>query len=246
MISYVSIFSIKILCCTRKEILSVLTEEIEKKKSLSLIFLEGNLLSNILKYKVKQSLKSANYIVPDGNIVAKCCSIMLDKKVSTNPGPDLMYEILKLSLDTKWRHIFFGSTESVLFKIENQIRKRIGNIDILKIVPSFNITDEEMSSHIRVMNQYNPNFVWVALGSPKQEIFVEMYKNQINTDWILPVGAAFDFISLNIKRAPKIIQTLKLEWLHRMIFGGKRLLVRNIKAIPRAFWRYLELIFSER
>lgn len=55
---------------------------------------------------------------------------------------------------------------------------------------------------LNVINEANPDFIWVGLGAPKQEIWMATHENKVN-GLMIGVGAAFDYESGNIKRAPK-------------------------------------------
>lgn len=84
----------------------------------------------------------------------------------------------------------------------------------------------------------NPDFIWVGLGAPKQEIWMAAHENK-NRGLMIGVGAAFDYESGNIKRAPKWMQKLNLEWLYRLKQDPKRLLPRYIKTNSKfLIWKY--------
>ena len=84
------------------------------------------------------------------------------------------------------------------------------------------------------INKANPDFVWVGLGAPKQENWMYNHKGRVNA-LMVGVGAAFDYLAGNIKRAPMWMQKLNLEWLYRLIQDPLRLFSRylytNIKFI---------------
>jgi N-acetylglucosaminyldiphosphoundecaprenol N-acetyl-beta-D-mannosaminyltransferase len=78
-----------------------------------------------------------------------------------------------------------------------------------------------------MINDAGPDFLWVGLGAPKQEKWIFDHLVRVHVPVQIGVGAAFDFHSGNILRAPKLIQRLGLEWLYR------------ISQDPRLFKRYL-------
>jgi N-acetylglucosaminyldiphosphoundecaprenol N-acetyl-beta-D-mannosaminyltransferase len=76
-----------------------------------------------------------------------------------------------------------------------------------------------------MINETNPDFVWIGLGAPKQERWMASHQGKLN-GLMVGVGAAFDYCAGNIKRAPKWMQRFGLEWLYRLVQDPKRLFKR--------------------
>lgn len=95
-------------------------------------------------------------------------------------------------------------------------------------VPSFGFEKkpEEMSRIIDALTQAKPDIIWVALGSPKQEQLIHRIRLVLPSSWWLGVGISFSFLTGDVKRAPKWVQKLGLEWFHRVIQEPKRLFKR--------------------
>ena len=75
----------------------------------------------------------------------------------------------------------------------------------------------------------------VALGSPKQEIWIKVNQEKLNANVLQGVGGTFDVIAGNVKRAPVIWRKFNLEWLYRLLSQPSRLLRQ--KALPEFIWR---------
>ena len=73
-----------------------------------------------------------------------------------------------------------------------------------------------------------PDIIYVALGSPKQEKLIEKLRQQLPTVWWLGVGISFSFVSGYIPRAPRWMQAAGLEWLHRLMQEPRRLADRYL------------------
>ncbi len=84
------------------------------------------------------------------------------------------------------------------------------------------------------------DILFVAFGSPKQEIWISKNLNNINARVIMGVGGAFDFIAGNVKRSPKILRNLGLEWLFRLFVQPWRVR-RQISLI-----KFIFLVFKEK
>lgn len=142
-------------------------------------------------------------------------------------GPDFMNEILKISVEKGYKHYFYGSTNETLNKLKKNLLKNYPNLQIVGMYspPFRELTEEEDKEVCESINKSNADFIWVALGAPKQEKWMYNHKDKINS-LMIGVGAAFDFMAGNIKRAPKWMQKLNLEWFYRLLQEPKRLFKR--------------------
>lgn len=145
------------------------------------------------------------------------------------PGPDLMPAILDLSQQKGYTHFFYGSTESTLKQLEKVIMTRYPGLKIAGMyAPPFrDLTQEEDDQVVRRINESGADFIWVALGAPKQEKWMYEHRNRVN-GLMLGVGAAFDFIAGTVKRAPMWMQKFCMEWVFRIMQDPKRLIPRYL------------------
>ncbi|MBM3973806.1 MAG: WecB/TagA/CpsF family glycosyltransferase, partial [Planctomycetes bacterium] len=75
-----------------------------------------------------------------------------------------------------------------------------------------------------------PDIVFVALGSPKQEFVSRDLRATLPAAWWLGVGISFSFVAGDVQRAPRWLQGLGLEWLHRLLQEPRRLARRYLVA----------------
>lgn len=82
-----------------------------------------------------------------------------------------------------------------------------------------------------------PDILFVAMGVPMQEMFIDRYQETLGVPRLLAVGALFDFYSGNVSRAPSIVRALRLEWAYRMMLEPRRLwrryLIGNLVFLAR-------------
>lgn len=151
-------------------------------------------------------------------------------------GPDLMKKVLSMSAEKGWTHYFYGSTEETLKKLSEVIKERYPGAKVVGMMspPFRRLTIEEDKKIVEEINTLNPDFVWVGLGAPKQEIWMSAHEDVVKS-LMIGVGAAFDYESGNIKRAPQWMQRNNLEWLYRLMQDPirlfKRYLYTNVKYI---------------
>ena len=152
-------------------------------------------------------------------------------------GPDLMRELLSRSGEHGFTHFFYGSTQDTLDQLRARIEERYPDAKIVGMIspPFRELTPEEDEAYVKQINDAAPDFVWVGLGAPKQEIWMAAHKGRVNSIMI-GVGAAFAFESGKTKRAPKWVQNMKLEWFYRMLQDPKRLFKRYFVTNIKYLW----------
>lgn len=183
--------------------------------------------------------------LPDGkplSIVSKKRGFSEAERVT---GPDLMEEIFKISQERGYRHYFYGSTQETLNMLKVKLKDKYPNIMIVGMYspPFRKLNQDEDKKIIEDINKSAPDFIWVGLGAPKQEIWMSEHKNKVN-GVMLGVGAGFDYHSGNISRAPRWMQNMSLEWLYRLLQDPKRLMSRYLKTNSR--FLYYSLLKNKR
>lgn len=155
-------------------------------------------------------------------------------------GPDIMERLFEVSEKEGYSHYFYGSTEETLELLMKSVTKKHPKLRIAGAYsPPFRpLKDEEEAIIIKEINSIKPDILWVGLGAPKQEIWMHNHRNKIDS-LMIGVGAGFDYHAGKIKRAPKWIQNLSLEWFFRLLQEPKRLwkryLYTNIKFLYLLF-----------
>lgn len=144
-------------------------------------------------------------------------------------GPDLMLELLKASREQGYRHFFYGATQETLEAMKRTIECDYPDAQIAGMyAPPFRtLRPEEDDAAVSLINQAKPDFIWVGLGAPKQEQWMHEHKGRL-CGVSVGVGAGFDYLAGDIKRAPKWMQKLCLEWLYRLMQDPKRLWKRYV------------------
>lgn len=149
-----------------------------------------------------------------------------NKKQERVDGPNLMEVLCR---NSSYKIFLLGGTNQTLDILENNLKLKNPNINIVgTLSPPFKkMTKEENEEILKTINDSHADIVFVSLGCPKQEIW--MNQNYKKVDSILiGVGAAFDFHTNKIKRAPEIMQKLGMEWSYRLFQDPKRLWKRYL------------------
>ena len=168
--------------------------------------------------------------IPDGGPLSSFGNRRGISRMARTTGPDLMKEIFQRSVQTGYKHYFFGSSDETLRRLkENLLRKYPGISIVGTYSPPYRpLTDTEDSRIVSTINAAEADFVWVGLGAPKQEQWMYAHQGKIR-GLMIGVGAGFDYFAGNIKRAPVWMQTHNLEWLYRLIQEPRRLFKRYLR-----------------
>ena len=131
-------------------------------------------------------------------------------------GPDFLEEILKKTQNTDLKHYFYGTTKENLDAFVTKIKDLYPNLKIVGAEPSVfrPLSYQEEDELLQRISNSKADFVWIALGAPRQEIFCNRLCSRSNAVWIA-VGGAFNVISGVIPRAPQWMQDHGLEWFYR-------------------------------
>jgi len=134
-------------------------------------------------------------------------------------GPDLMDNILSISIEYNLSHYFYGSTIDVLSKMNRNLKNRFNGICIkgMHSPPFRPLRPEEKQMVLDEINRTKPSIVWVGLGAPKQEYWMYEMIDKIDSALLIGVGAAFIFAADEVKRPHPFIRNMGLEWLFRCI-----------------------------
>ncbi|OAI28342.1 hypothetical protein A1355_01280 [Methylomonas koyamae] len=149
-------------------------------------------------------------------------------------GPDLMLKCLDVGQARGWKHYFLGGRNEVLEELVFRTRQQFPRAELVgHYSPPFRpLSPEEDQVLVDRINQSGADFLWVGLGAPKQEKWIAAHLDRIKVPVQLGVGAAFDFHSGYIRRAPIWMQRSGLEWVYRVI-KDKRLVKRYLTTNPR-------------
>ena len=197
-------------------------------------FFEGNLFARSIHDKsVHDVISNASLIYPDGIAIAKEMEWSINERVSRVSGPSFLLRACDYGTKRKWRHYFLGGEDGVAQRLAEEIKKKYPEVQIAGCyTPPFReLTEEEERFVKNDIEKNGTDLLWVGLGGPKQEFWMQKHLGKINVPVMLGVGAAFDVHSGNRPWAPGLIRKCGIEWLFRMISGGKRTLIRNTKCI---------------
>lgn len=148
--------------------------------------------------------------------------------------------IFKDIIETKsYRQFFMGTSVKTLKALKANLSKVDPAIEGMTFyeLPFCDVEEFDYPAIAEMVNRDNPDIVWVALGAPKQEIFMSKLTPYLNRGVQIAVGAAFKFYSeIEEKRAPEWMRRSKLEFVYRIYADPKKQFARCrriVSTLPR-------------
>ncbi len=158
-------------------------------------------------------ISNAELVIPDGVGVEYGLKI-LGHSVRRIPGIEFGKAlIVKFSNEGK-KIAMVGAKPEILELAISNLNNEVSNLNIVYSKDGYFSSNEEIYSDLE---RVHPDLILVALGSPKQEYFIDGLKSRLPNSLMIGLGGSFDVWSGNVARAPKIFQKLGLEWLYRTI-----------------------------
>lgn len=184
--------------------------------------------------EVQQALDGAAMVTPDGMPLVYLGKLH-GQRVGRVYGPDLMVEVLDTDEARTLRHYFYGATPATNAALISKLLQLYPGLVVAggRTPPFRALSEAEAQAEIVAINAVKPDIVWVALGAPKQEVWMARMRPRLNAPVLVGVGAAFDFLSGSKPQAPSLMQKLALEWLFRLACEPRRLWRRYIYHNPR-------------
>jgi len=177
----------------------------------------------------------AGMVTPDGMPLVWVARHRGHGEVGRTCGADLVDALAAASTEPGLRHYFYGGKPGVAERMANVLQQRYPGLIVAGCdTPPFRaLTAEEDAAATARIAAARPHFIWVGLSTPTQEFWMRDHVGRIPGATLLGVGAAFDFHSGDVKRAPRWMQKAGVEWLHRLISEPRRLWRRYLVLAPR-------------
>ncbi|RHJ95232.1 WecB/TagA/CpsF family glycosyltransferase [Parabacteroides bouchesdurhonensis] len=220
----------------KEKVHQIIKNAIKENKNGYVCAIESNNLAVANKDKAFNEVVNKSLVnVCDGSNIAWLLGKIHKKNFSSYTGSDLFCHFIELR---QYKQYFIGNTDDILDKL----RYELSLIDVtivdmpFKSLPFRKVEDFNYKEIAEDINLYAPDIIWVSLGAPKQEFFMANLSPYITKGVMFGVGAAFNFMAKtgSVRRAPKWMRDLRLEWLYRA-FEEPR------KNVPR-YWNFIKLL----
>jgi N-acetylglucosaminyldiphosphoundecaprenol N-acetyl-beta-D-mannosaminyltransferase len=139
--------------------------------------------------------------------------------------PNLSLLLLKIAHQEKYSIMLLGGTEISNQKASAKIKKDFPGAKVLTGINGY-FKEKETSEIVNKINILNPQILLIGMSSPKKEVFIVNYKNNLTSSIIVPCGGMIEVLAGNVKQAPRIIKSLGLASFYRLLQEPKRLFKR--------------------
>ena len=206
------------------------TNMLQTKRSLTVAVCNTNTLVRSHKEpSLQEKINLFDVRVPDGFPVAKASSLLYKNKQKRVDGYNIFHQTIQKGLKDGVSHYFFGSKEDIILKLIKKLESKYPDINISgyscpPILSFEDLTEEDL---IRDLVEKKADIVWVSLGFPKQEEFINLLlkKHKIDSNFA-GIGAVFEWSAGTKIKAPEFFANIGLEWIFRLIQEPRRLFKR--------------------
>ena len=208
----------------------------------------NTLVRSVRNIGIRNSINNFTIKAPDGFPVAKALSFLTKQKFSRVDGYKVFLQTIENGLDQGTKHYFFGNNDEITQLMIDQLIKRFPNVQITGyLCPKFMSANELVDKYKDEIESINTDVIWVSLGFPKQELFIDALCNEIDTTAnFVGIGAVFEWVAGTKKKAPEWVANLGFEWLLRLLQDPKRLYKRYLIDNTLFILYFLRQVFFRR
>lgn len=190
--------------------------------------------------RLKKCIESCDIVSIDGMGVvwgARLLGIKVPERVA---GIDLFYHLLKLSAAHKYSVYLLGAEEEIVYSVQQRLKKLYPDLVVAGYNNGYFWGREK--TIVKSIQQSGAQLLIVAISTPKREYFINRWKEQLGVTFVMGVGGTFDVVAGKVKRAPKWMQVIGLEWLYRLLQEPHRLWKRYFTTHTKFAWLMLQKI----
>lgn len=208
------------------ELLPKVFERIEtNQKSLIVAINPEKIISAKQNPDLKKLLNEAEFQIPDGIGVILASKIQKGNITSRVTGVDMMLRLCEEAAKRGKPIFLYGGKPGIADEAAAKLQQLYPDIQIAGTQDGYEKDNEKVIERI---NEAKPDLLFVAMGSPKQENWINANRDQLHPTIYQGVGGSFDVLAGNVKRAPEAFQKVGMEWFYRLLKEPHRI-KRQIK-----------------
>jgi len=225
-------------CLTMEETIETISEHISSGDKMH------HTVVNAMKYidmrknpELFDSVLNADLVSADGQFVVLVSKLYKNSIPERVTGCDLMQQLIPVAFEKKFKIYFLGAEDDVVKKVVNLYSEEYSP-DIIAGYRSGFFSEKEEKGIIKEINNSGANILFVAMGSPRQELFIRKHKKEIlkSVNLLMGVGGSFDVVAGKVKRAHDFFQNNGMEWLYRVMKQPSRIWTKGLYRLPLFFF----------
>ncbi len=183
----------------------------------------GKLVAMKSDMQLLESVNSSDIINADGQAVVWASRLLGKPLKERVAGIDLMERLVAVAAEKKYKIYFLGATPETVQKVV-EVYSNLYGPEIIAGFRDGYFSEKQSPEVAEEIAKTNANILFVAISSPKKEIFLATHKKAFGpVNLIMGVGGSFDVIAGKVKRAPEWMQRSGLEWFYRFIQEPRRM-----------------------
>lgn len=191
--------------------------------------------------RVRRILNEAALAVADGAGVLLTARLLGRPAFTRVPGVELVGALCAMAAADGYRVFLLGAAPGVAEAAAEALRRQHPGLVVAGVMHGYVSDDAAIVDQIR---RASPHLLFVAMGFPKQEVWIAAHRDRLGVPVSMGVGGTFDVLSGRVARAPRWVQHLALEWVYRMVQEPRRW--RNVAGLPQLIWLALRDRVKER
>lgn len=231
-VSSISMVGIRIDALTLAQVLALFDDYIKNGDSHQVSFVNAHSVYECAKsIEMKNLINQSELVLADGISIVWGSRILGNRLPGRLAGPDVMESLCAQADQKGYRVFLMGTSWGNLDRLKKAVMQRWPNIpDVGVYSPPMadRLREDETQKILARLHSFKPDILFVGMSCPKQERWIAENKSRLDVPVCLAVGAAFDFMSGKIPRAPKWLRDHGLEWLHRLWCEPRRLWKRYL------------------
>jgi N-acetylglucosaminyldiphosphoundecaprenol N-acetyl-beta-D-mannosaminyltransferase len=187
--------------------------------------------------ELSNALKNAELVIPDGIGIIRALNWLGINHIKQLPGIEFSEKLIEICAERNYSIAFLGASKDVIETMVENLKKKYPSINIIFVQDGYFDKNAEPAIVDQLAN-LKPNVLFIAMGVPKQELWISKHKETLNSTLLIGVGGSFDVWANKVKRAPFIFRKFGLEWFFRLISQPSRF-SRMFPTLPLFFIKVL-------
>ncbi|PJN90314.1 WecB/TagA/CpsF family glycosyltransferase [Bacillus sp. mrc49] len=229
-------------CLSFDQTIESINEIIQSHTPTQHVVLNANKINQMRKDKeLSRIINECNLINADGISIVLAAKILGYSNVERVTGVDIFVKLLEVCSEKGYRVYFLGATEEVVRNVVKTAKHKHADLMVAGYRNGY-FKDEESSEIAEDIRKSSADVLFVAFPSPQKEFWIKRHLQQMDVPFVMGVGGSFDVLSGNVKRAPKWVQKIGMEWFVRFIQEPRRMFKRYFIGNFTFLW----LVYRER
>jgi len=172
--------------------------------------------------ELREDVVTADLINVDGQGVlwgARLCGVSLPERVA---GVDIMTRLFAVCAEKGFRPYLLGAEAVVLEAVKARLAAEYPGLEIAGMQDGY-FRPEDETAVVAAINASGADCLFVAMPTPRKERFLKRHRAILTPSFVMGVGGSFDVYGGKVKRAPRLVQALGMEWLFRVLQEPRRL-----------------------